>query len=123
MLESNSLQNEVIFLYYALLDDPTISPTIENQLNYSKIKTIADIVGIVNSDGFSFTTRLIKFVLSSNRVDMLYFLNHFSDEKGKLILLELYVLAISNKYDSIDLYKLNLNSIFFACKNTPYAPQ
>jgi hypothetical protein len=123
LLKSKSLKNDVIFLYFAVLNDPTVCPTIENQLNYSKIKTITDIISLINSDGFSFTTRLIKFILSSNDIDMNFFLNNFSDDEGMLILLEIYTLAISNKYDLIDVYKPNISLLFNTLKTTPYVPK
>lgn len=92
------------FLYLAELVNPSISPSIENDLNYAYVKKLADISRLIRSDNFLLNTRTVKYILNSPTADFLV----FTDYQSKKFLRNLYHEAIGNSYHLIEAYKTNL---------------
>lgn len=109
LIENLDIKNDIVFLYYAKLIDNT-NPKIESHLNSFKIKSGDDLVNLMRSSCFQFTTRTIKFILALNDNDLSTFINSFHNTNIYL-LDELIKLALSNKYEKIDCYKKNLNQL------------
>ena len=118
LIENLEIKNDIVFLYYAKLIDKT-NPKIESYLNSYKIKSVDDLVNLIKSSSFQFTTRTIKFILSLNNSDFLTFINSFHNTEFDL-LGELIKLALSNKYEKMDCYKDNLNQLINLQKRTVY---
>jgi hypothetical protein len=119
LIENLEIKNDIVFFYYAKLIDNT-NPKIESHLNSFKIKSYVDLINLMHSSSFQFTTRTIKFILALNNSDFLTFINSFHNTKLDL-LDELIKLALSNKYEKIDCYKNNLNQLINLQKKTVYA--
>jgi len=92
-----NINQEAIFLYFAEMVNPGINPNFENYLNYDAVKSLNDLAQLINSDNFVFNTRAIKYILSSNLVDLALFTSQLTDNQ----IVEIYNLAISNNYFEI----------------------
>jgi hypothetical protein len=67
------------FLYLAELMDDSVSPTIENALNYAFVRNIKDINWIIHNDKFQFNTRVTKYILSYEHEEFKHFCDYQSD--------------------------------------------
>ena len=97
-----------------------ISINLANYVAQSNQANITNLVNLIKSSSFQFTTRTIKFILSLNNTDFLTFINSFHNTEFDL-LDELIKLALSNKYEKMDCYKSNLNQLINLQKRTVYA--
>jgi PRTase ComF-like len=104
MIEAYGISNDRYFLYFAELMNPDIHPKIENHLNYFAVKSIADLVPIINKADFFINTRLVKYILNSDSNDFKKFLLKVDINFINL----LYNMALGNGYHTIDAYKGNL---------------
>jgi hypothetical protein len=111
MLSSYKCFNSCIFLYYAKLDNLDIPASVENELNFCYVNSIENLLDVFLDDSFRFTTRVIKNVLSRNNIEFNFFFETLLRKKRVELISEFYFLALSNKYESIDIYKDNLFSI------------
>lgn len=103
-LETQTIENDAYFLYFAELINANIHPNIENHLNYYQIKSIHDLDEIVQNERFAINTRIVKFILNSETKDFKKFIHRQSTSFKHL----LYDMAIGNEYHTIEAYKYNL---------------
>jgi hypothetical protein len=118
LIFENSIQNEIVFLYYAKLINNS-DPKFESQLNNFKIKKWDDLAKLMLSSVFKFNTRTIKYLLSLDNEEFYLMINVLQKNKPQLIS-NLLVLAESNNYDKIEAYKNNfmeLKKIFKQLKS------
>lgn len=107
LLESSGVTGNFRFVYFAELMNDSVSPTYENILNYFEIKTVSDLISVFNSPTFVFNTRVVKFILKSEKNHFLKLTENSSSEK----LRELVKLAISNNYHLMKAYEQNLQHL------------
>ncbi|WP_259014650.1 phosphoribosyltransferase family protein [Emticicia fluvialis] len=107
MLTEYNLTNETYLIYFAELVNKNIHPNIENFLNYHFVKSIFHLNSIINSEGFNFNTRLVKYILNTEPSVFNLFIQEQTTEFVNL----LYDLALGNGYHIIESYKPNLNNI------------
>ena len=106
LISDNSIENEVVFLYYAKLIDNS-DPKFESHLNNFKIKKYDDLAKLMLSSVFKFNTRAIKYLLSLKKEEFNFIINVLHKNKPQLMN-NLFLLAESNNYDKIDAYKNNM---------------
>ena len=107
ILNEYNVDGDFIFVYFAELISKDIHPKIENYYNYFAVKTIDDIINVVNRATFQYNTRIIKYILNLDEGTFVHFLKNISKERAK----DLFQLAISNNYHQINEYKNNINYI------------
>lgn len=107
MIENYGITNNRYFLYFAELINADIHPKIENYLNYYAVKSIFDLVPIIQKSNFEINTRLVKYVLNANTEDFKKFLGNVDINFIHL----LYNMAIGNGYYAIEKYKENVGFI------------
>lgn len=107
ILNEYNVYGDFIFVYFAELNNKDIHPKIENHYNYFAVKTLDDIINVVNRATFQYNTRIIKYILNLDEEDFVYLLLNISKESAK----KLFQLAISNNYHHISEYKNNINHI------------
>jgi hypothetical protein len=104
LLKQFSLEEEIAyFLYFAQLDGKNIHPRIENDLNYSFVKSVHDLNSIINSGNFKVNTRIVKYILNAEFADF----ETFITKQTTLFCEQLTDLAISNGYHEMEEYKKN----------------
>lgn len=107
ILKEYDVNGEFIFVYFAELMNPNIHPRIENHYNYYKIKSTKDLVHVMNSDHFSFNTRITKYILLMEDGDF----DYVNQNLSKKLLTQMLLLAISNNYHQVEEYKKNINKL------------
>ncbi len=108
LLKQFSLQDEVAYyLYFAQLDAQTIHPRIENDLNYFYVKSIHQLVSIIDSGNFKVNTRIVKYILNTGFTAFTAFI----DKQPPLFREQLVDLAISNGYHEMEEYKTNFQHL------------
>ncbi|WP_207532153.1 phosphoribosyltransferase family protein [Desertivirga arenae] len=107
MIKSNNLDNDLYLVYFAELINEGIHPTIENTLNYHFVKSIFDLSTIVTSEDFNINTRIVKYILNSDRDSFLVFIK----DQSERFIESLYNMAIGNGYHRIENYSENLKYI------------
>ncbi len=107
MLEEYQLKNDVYLLYFAELTNKEIHPNIENYLNYFAVKSIFDLKSIINTEHFVINTRLVKYILNSEKTVF----NLFIEDQTSNFIDLLYNMAIGNSYHTIEAYSENLEII------------
>ena len=95
------------FVYFAELKNKNVAPQFENVLNYAYVKGIKEVVEIMQSPTFWFNTRVVKYILISQTVDIEYFIQHTEKEKIK----SLVHWAIANNYHKMEEYEENLKKL------------
>jgi len=105
MIKAYGLHNDTYLLYYAELINPSVHPNIENFLNYYHVKSIFDLDDIVKNKRFCINTRIVKYILNSDKNSFRIFIENQSAEFVNL----LYNMALGNNYYNIESYKDNLN--------------
>lgn len=96
-----------VFIYYAELMNDRMHPNIENHYNYFAVKTIQDIIKLLNNKSFQFNTRVVKYILLLDEVGFNYIMQHISStQQGRLL-----NLAISNNYHQIKEYQSNIKNL------------
>jgi hypothetical protein len=103
-LESLKIKQEAVFLYFAELVNLDINPNFENFLNYFTIKSLSDLLVLMQTKHFVFNTRAVKYILSSNSEDLTSFLSQLADYQ----IVNIYNLALSNNYYAIPPFKKNM---------------
>jgi hypothetical protein len=104
LLKQFSLEQEVVwFLYFAQLDANNIHPRIENELNYSYVKSIHHLGDIIDSGNFKVNTRIVKYILNTEFTAFELFIT----KQTALFREQLADLAISNGYHEMEEYKNN----------------
>ena len=107
ILDQYQVNGQFIFVYFAELMNKNIHPKIENFYNYHAIKTIEDIINVINSDEFEFNTRIVKYILNFDQEQFNHLLTKISKQKAD----NLFHLAISNNYHQIAEYQKNIEKI------------
>ncbi len=107
MAAEYGLTNKIYLLYFAELVNKEIHPNIENFLNYHCVKSIFDLEPIIQSDGFSINTRIVKYILNYDFEAYRIFIQNQTDEFINL----LYDMALGNAYHTIEAYEKNLNFV------------
>jgi len=107
MLDDFGIHNHCYMLYYAELSDDSICPKVENFLNHKYVKNISDLNSIVKQNDFKFNTRIVKYILNSNHLQCVDFLNN----QSKLFIDKLYNNALGNEYYKFPEYMKNLLEI------------
>lgn len=107
ILDQYNVNGDFVFVYFAELMNKDIHPKIENQYNYFGVKSVNDIVEVVNRTNFQYNTRIIKFILNLDEEQFSFLINNISIEKRN----ELFHLAISNNYHQIIEYQNNIETI------------
>lgn len=97
------------FLYYAVLSNDQIDPSIENELNYAAITGLKDIINMMYQRDFTFNTRVVKYILKYDHTEFLIAADAWRIWKGIDLLETLYHLAIGNSYHLVPEYQQNLN--------------
>jgi hypothetical protein len=103
-LESLKIKEEAVFLYFAELVNLEINPNFENFLNYFTVKSLSDLLVLMQQKHFVFNTRSVKYILSSNYDDFVSFLSQLTEYQ----IVTIYNLAISNNYLAISSFKKNM---------------
>lgn len=107
ILDQYNVNGDFVFVYFAELINKEIHPKIENHYNYFAVKSVKDIVDVVNRTNFQYNTRIIKFILNLDEEQFTFLINNISVEKRN----ELFHLAISNNYHQIFEYQSNIEMI------------
>jgi organic radical activating enzyme len=107
MLKSKKITNPSFFLYHAILDDSTIDPQYENELNYSYVKGVKELINITNKDDFILNTRFTKYILKLKETEFEAFFKEVSSGLIKSIITN----AEGNGYNKITDYSKNLKKI------------
>ena len=107
ILDQYNVNGDFVFVYFAELMNKDIHPKIENQYNYFGVKSVNDIVEVVNRTNFQYNTRIIKYILNLDEEQFSFLINNISIEKRN----ELFHLAISNNYHQIIEYQNNIETI------------
>lgn len=107
ILDQYGAKGEFLFIYFAELVNKEIHPSIENHYNYFAIKSVNDIIKIINTDTFCFNTRIVKYILLMEENNFNTIINSIPSQKKQ----ELFNLAISNNYHQISDYQFNLNKL------------
>ena len=107
ILDQYNVNGDFVFVYFAELMNKDIHPKIENHYNYFAVKSVNDIVEVVNRTKFQYNTRIIKFILNLDEEQFSFLINNISIEKRN----ELFHLAISNNYHQIIEYQNNIEII------------
>jgi hypothetical protein len=118
MRDEFNLENDTYLLYFAELENKTIHPNIENQLNYYAVKSIFDLNDIINCLSFKINTRIVKYILKTDFSSFRIFIQNQTNDFISL----LYNMALGNNYHIIEDYKTNLDYIKnnFIIKNHKY---
>jgi len=106
-IEQEQMQGKFMFIYYAQLSNDAIHPNFENYLNYFAVKERQDLVPIINEGNFIMNTRIIKYILKSEPLELMEFLAAIKEER----LPEMVHYAIGNNYHLMEDYQHNLNLI------------
>ena len=110
ILNQYKVNGDFVFVYFAELTNKEIHPKIENHYNYFAVKTIDDIISLINRTNFQFNTRIIKYILKLENEQFNFLINNISIEKKN----DLFHLAISNNYHQIIEYQNNIETIKIA---------
>ena len=107
ILDQYNVNGDFVFVYFAELINKEIHPKIENHYNYFAVKSVNDIVDVINRINFQYNTRIIKYILNLDEEQFTFLTNNISVEKRN----ELFHLAISNNYHQIIEYQDNIEMI------------
>lgn len=110
MCENNYIDlNNCMCVYYAELTDPLTDPSIESYLNSYKIKTLNDLLDIINSETYTYNivVRTLKMILQSDKNDLIKFLPNLSKE----LIVKIYKQILAEGYHKNIDFTENFNEI------------
>jgi FMN phosphatase YigB (HAD superfamily) len=107
LLKINNYNNECIFIYYTKLDNSSIEPYFENELNCSYVNSFNKFLNVINSKSFKITSRSLKYILKLPESEFIYFLQSLSNSNKNGLIEQFYSSSISNGYDKISEFKKN----------------
>ena len=107
ILNQHEVTGEFVFVYFAELLNKDIHPNIENYYNYFFVKDVESLSSIINTPHFVFNTRTVKYILKLDRHDLVTLLGKIATNMQQ----ELFRLAVSNNYHTINDYRDNLEFI------------
>jgi hypothetical protein len=105
LLTNSSISGQFIFIYFAELMNREISPTFENVLNYSYVKSVEQVAELINTPQFVFNTRVIKYILKTPSGELESFTRTVPESRIR----EMMRLAISNNYHLMPEYEQTLH--------------
>jgi hypothetical protein len=105
LLTNRSISGHFIFIYFAELMNREISPTFENVLNYSYVKSVEQVAELINTAHFVFNTRVIKYILKTPSGELELFTRTVPQSRIR----EMIRLAISNNYHLMPEYEQTLH--------------
>ncbi|MGJ1431529.1 phosphoribosyltransferase family protein [Sphingobacterium spiritivorum] len=104
ILDQYQVKGDFIFIYYAELINKEIHPNIENHYNYFAVRSVQDIIAVMNRDSFRFNTRIVKYIMTLQQQDFDMLIRNIPEALKR----ELSQLAISNNYHQIKEYQHNI---------------
>ncbi|RZJ65773.1 MAG: hypothetical protein EOO45_16510 [Flavobacterium sp.] len=107
ILDQYDVQGNFVFMYYGELVNKDIHPNIENYYNYYFVKDVESLSSIINSQSFVFNTRTVKYILKLDENELMSLMKKIAPAQ----LEQLFHLAVSNNYHTIDDYRENLKFI------------
>lgn len=107
ILNEYDVKADFVFLYFAELTDMSIDPKIENYFNYFAVKTVDDVIEVMQKPKFEFNTRIVKYILGLDSSNFDYLTSKIKSAQAGLLL----ELAISNNYHLIAEYENNINAL------------
>jgi hypothetical protein len=112
-IENNQLEESGTFgfVYFAELKNENVAPQFENFLNYAYVKSLREVVEIMQKPSFCYNTRVIKYILIEPNIDILL------EKTSKKLKKELVDWAISNNYHQMEEYQNNLFLIIKSLEN------
>lgn len=99
-LEQNDLKNDCYMLYFAELCNTELPPNIENYLNHKFVKNLNDIDFIIKNEDFCFNTRVVKYIIGSEKAEF----EDFIQKQTENFIKDLYYNAIGNEYFKFNEY-------------------
>jgi len=111
LMKENNYNNDSIFLYYSMLENLTIDPKIENELNYNYVDSIDKLMNLIYADSFVITTRALKYILKLPETEFDYFLKSLLSRNKFNLLENILTYSNNNGYDKIDMYKINHSTL------------
>jgi len=111
LMDSNGIETNSFFLYFAKLSDSTACPSFENYLNYSFIDEFDKLIDLIISDDYRITTRTTKYILSQKNEDLYKLINSFINKEKFEVWNELVYMSYENLYNRMYPYKQNLASL------------
>ncbi len=116
LLQQFSLQDEAAwYLYFAQLNGVHIHPRIENNLNYSYVKSIHHLGNIIDCGNFKVNTRIVKYILNAEFAAFEQFIKQQTTPFRE----QLTDLAISNGYHEMEEYKKNFFHLLTITQQNP----
>lgn len=104
LLDNLGIQNRTYMLYFAELTNQSIDPKIENYFNNHYVKTLKEVESIISSSKFVFNTRVVKFILNSDKNTF----QDFLEKQDRSFAQQLYYNAIGNEFFKFAVYQENL---------------
>jgi hypothetical protein len=111
LLDSNKINTNSFFLYFSILDNSSICPTIENYLNYSFIDEFNKLIDLIISDDYLITTRSTKYILSQKKENLEMLISSLITKNKFKIIKEIVTMSYSNEYNKIEAYQQNLHHL------------
>jgi FMN phosphatase YigB (HAD superfamily) len=111
LLDSNGIETNSFFLYFAKLSNSDVCPSFENYLNYSFIDEFTKLIVLITSDDYRITTRTTKYILSQNNEDLNKLIKFLITSEKFDVLNELVIMSYANEYHKIELYQQNINQL------------
>ena len=109
LLNENDIRNKSFYYYFAKLENKSVDPTFENELNYAYVKGVEELAEIMLSKDFRNTTRTTKYILQLNEQKLFDLIERLNKFNGPNFLAEIYEGALKNNYSGMDSYKKNLD--------------
>jgi len=106
ILNQNNIEGEFMFVYFAELTNPSVTPVFENFLNYYYVKGNPEVLELLNKADTQVNTRTIKFILNEKNS-----INSLILEVSKPTWEKIIDYAIGNNYHLMNEYKSNLDKI------------
>jgi hypothetical protein len=111
LLNREGIKNDVGYLYFAKLMNKDVNPNYENVLNYAFVNDLPSLMNVLYSKDFMLTTRFVKHLLSLSTSDFSQLLGFLDNEIEGLLLKEIYLGALRNRYDKMEAYELNMSEL------------
>lgn len=97
----------IIIAYYAKVTDGKENPDIEFKLNHHYVKDCDSLFSLIHHGFFKINTRIIKFILQRPADEFDAFCHNILTMHGRLFLLTIKALILSNGYQKLDKHKRN----------------
>jgi FMN phosphatase YigB (HAD superfamily) len=108
LLLRDGIKANIIFLYFAKLSNPQVSPSFENYLNYHYINDFSRLFELIVADDYRITTRTAKYILSQKLEELTKFVNVLIKKEKYATWSELIIMSYANEYNKIEVYQPSL---------------